>query len=134
MGDYPFDKSVFLMIRYRNRNRQLISQLKRALSSNGLTAILASEHNLTNDLYNPIACLLSCARGIAVFDQSEEGQDFNPNVAYELGMMHLLGRDVLILKHSSLKSLHTDILMRLYHEYDSPATAARHIGAWVGSQ
>ncbi len=96
-----------------------------------MNGILASEHNLTDDLYNPIACLLSCSKGIAVFDEVEIGQDFNPNVAYELGMLHLLGRGCLILKHQSLKTLHTDILMKLYHEYETPEAAGTEIRNWI---
>ena len=132
--NHPFDRSVFIMIRYRARNAALITNVKRTLSSNGFNGIVASEHNLTGDLYNPVACLLCCSRGIAIFDQVEANQEFNPNVAYELGMMYLLGRDVLILKHDTLQSLHTDILMRLYIEYDSPDSAAARVNDWIDSQ
>jgi len=128
---YPFDKSVFLMIRYRKRNKDLLNKIKSILSKHGMNGILASEHNLTDDLYNPIACLLSCSRGIAVFDKAEVGQRFNPNVAYELGMLHLLGRDCLILKHHSLKTLHTDILMKLYHEYETAEAAGVEVRDWI---
>jgi hypothetical protein len=128
---YHFDKSVFVMIKYRERNKNLLREIKNVLSEQGMNGILASEHNLTDDLYNPIACLLSCSRGIAVFDEAEVGQKFNPNVAYELGMLHLLGRGCLILKHRSLKTLHTDILMKLYHEYETPEAAGAEIRNWI---
>jgi hypothetical protein len=130
---YHFDKSVFLMIKYRKRNKNLISKIKSVLSEHGMNGILASEHNLTDDLYNPIACLLSCSRGIAVFDKAEVGQKFNPNVAYELGMLHLLGRGCLILKHQSLKTLHTDILMKLYNEYETPEAAGMKVRKWISN-
>lgn len=131
LNTFPFDKSVFIMIRYRRRNEKLISDIKKILSDNGYNGVLASEHNLTNDLYNPIACLLSCSKGIAVFDRAESEQVFNPNVAYELGMLHLLGRESLILKHRTLRTLHTDILMKLYSEYENPKTAKREIVNWI---
>ena len=130
---YHFDESVFLMIRYRGRNKNLLKEIKSVLSELKLNGILASEHNLTDDLYNPIACLLSCSKGIAIFDKAEIRQKFNPNVAYELGMLHLLGRGCLILKHQSLKSLHTDILMKLYHEYETAETAGTEIRNWIKS-
>jgi len=85
----PFDKSVFIMIRYRPRNGTLVHAIKEALRREGYRGVLASDHNLTDDLYNPIACLLCCARGIAVFDEPEASQAFNPNVAYELGMLEI---------------------------------------------
>lgn len=131
---YPFDSSVFVMVRYRDRNKDVVSAVKRELNKNRLNGILASEHNLTDDLYNPVACLLTCSRGIAIFDKAERTQKFNPNVAYELGMMHLLGRQCLILKHKSLVSLHTDILMKLYKPYTSISDARSEVKLWLESK
>ena len=130
---YPFDRSVFIMVRYRDHNEDVIAAVKSELSENHLNGVLASEHKLTDDLYNPIACLLACARGIAIFDKSEPKEKFNPNVAYELGMMHLLGRQCLILKHQSLDSLHTDILMKLYEPYTSTSDARSVVKLWLES-
>jgi len=128
---YSFDRLVFIMIRYRERNDPLIEAIKHALAREGHNGILASEHNLTGDLYNPVACLLCCSRGIAVFDRAEPGQVFNPNVAYELGMLHLLGRDCLILKDESLETLHTDILMKLYRAYGDAGDAGAEVLKWL---
>lgn len=114
--------------------RNPVSQKTRAEQTRrNFYGILASEHNLTDDLYNPIACLLCCCRGLAIFDKPESRQEFNPNVAYELGMMHLLGRECRILKHSALKVLHTDILMKLYLEYRSVEEAEKLIDRWLGT-
>ena len=135
MGDFVdrfgFDSLVFIMIRYRDHNAQLISALKKTALGAGHRAILASDHNLTDDLYNPVACLLCCSKGIAIFDEAEPGQVFNPNVAYELGMMHLLGRDTLILKHSTVQTLHTDVLMKLYRPYETPVEAKEIVAKWL---
>jgi hypothetical protein len=60
LNKHPFDKSVFIMIRYRTRNTALIKCVKKALSNEGLFGVLASEHDLTDDLYNSVACLLCC--------------------------------------------------------------------------
>jgi hypothetical protein len=129
--EHPFDKSVFIMIRYRKNNNRLIDALKEELSKHGCNGIVASDHNLTKDLYNPVACLLACSKGIAVFDAPGKGPQFNPNVAYELGMLHLLGRECLILKHSTLKSLHADILMKLYTGYRTAKDARCHVAEWL---
>jgi hypothetical protein len=56
---------------------------------------------------------------------------FNRNVAYELGMMHLLGRTCRILKHSSLTALQTDILMKLYLSYANLEEAGQHLTLWL---
>ena len=131
LNEYPFDKSVFIMVRYRKKNEKLIKEVKSILSTNGHHGILASEHNLTDDLYNPIACLLCCSKGIAIFDKAGTDAIFNPDVAYELGMLHLLGRECLILKHHSLKTLHTDILMKLYLEYATVEDARSQTQNWI---
>ena len=131
LREHPFDKSVFIMIRYRNRNNSLIKSIKKSLESEGLFGVVASEHSLTDDLYNPIACLLCCSRGIALFDRAEKNQEFNPNVAYELGMLHLLGRRCLIMKHKSLRALQTDILMKLYEPFSGPASVTTIATKWI---
>jgi hypothetical protein len=131
LREFPFDRSVFVMIRYRDRNRALIAHIKTGLDKLGYNGILALDHNITDDLYNPIACLLCCSKGLAVFDEPEAEQAFNPNVAYELGMMHLLGRECRILKHSSLTALQTDILMKLYLAYATPEEVGQHLSLWL---
>lgn len=128
---YPFDKSVFIMVGYHKRNADLIKHLKKTLSDNGLNAIIASDHKLTDDLYNPTACLFCCSRGIGIFDKGGANQIFNPNVAYELGMMHLLGRECVILKHKKLRYLHTDIIMKLFLEYGTVKEAILQIKNWI---
>ncbi len=130
VNQHPFDKSVFIMIRYRRRNETLIAAIKTALENRDLFGVVASEHTLTDDLYNPVACLLCCSRGIAVFDEAERAQTFNPNVAYELGMLHLLGRPCLILKHERLATLQTDILMKLYVPFATASDAGRLVASW----
>jgi hypothetical protein len=128
---HPFDQSVFIMIRYRNRNNKLIGCIKKILAKRGYFGVLASEHNLTDDLYNSIACLFCCSKGLAIFDKPELSQDFNPNVAYELGMMHLLSRECKILKHSQINVLHTDILMKLYLAYSTINDVKQHLISWL---
>lgn len=131
ISKYPFERSIFIMIRYRRRNKRLIESIKTTLSKNGFNGILASEHKLTDDLYNPIACLLCCSRGLVVFDRPETNEVFNPNVAYELGTLHLLGRECCILKHERLKVLQTDILMKLYLPYARVQDVVKHITDWI---
>jgi hypothetical protein len=129
--EHSFERSVFIMVRYRARTEPLIKAVKEALEEENLFGVVASEQRITDDLYNPVACLLCCSRGIAIFDEAEEKQDFNPNVAYELGMLHLLGRPCLLLKHVSLRALQTDILMKLYEPFSTPADTIRVTTDWV---
>lgn len=131
LNKHPFEKSVFIMIRYRTRNAELIKSVKKSLLDENLFGVLASEHKLTDDLYNPVACLLCCSRGIAIFDKPEPQEKFNPNVAYELGMLHLLSRPCLILKHSLLMALQTDILMKLYTPYKKVTQIPEIVKPWT---
>jgi hypothetical protein len=96
--EHPFDKSVFIMIRYRKRNKKLMSAVKQALKKKGFFGVIASEHSLTDDLYNPIACLLCCSQGIAIFDKAERREVFNPNVAYMTVYRQCVYRQLLVLR------------------------------------
>jgi len=46
-------------------------------------------------------------------------------------MLHLLGRECIILKHKSLDILHTDILMKLYLEYGGSFEAQSVVENWL---
>ncbi len=126
----PFGKNVFIMVSYRSRLEPLIGAVKRKLVRLRLKPVLAKDHTLTNDLYNPIACLLCCSYGVAIFDKAEARQTHNPNVVYELGMMHLLKRPCVLLKHAKLKQMPTDILSMLYEPYGTQREAVRKLGEW----
>jgi hypothetical protein len=126
----PFDKNVFIMVSYRAKLEPLIDSVKEELVRLSLNPVLAKDHRLTNDLYNPVACLLCCSYGVAIFDRAETTQMHNPNVVYELGMMQLLKRRCVILKHAKLKRMPTDLLSMLYEDYSSQKEAVRKLGEW----
>ena len=100
LNRYPYEKNVFLMMKFRDNNKEFYNFIKRELGKKGLNCVRAdeAEWNLTNDVYNPLAVLCCCKYGIALFDEPEEGAQYNPNVAYELGIMHYQKKDCLILK------------------------------------
>lgn len=133
----PFDQNVFVMIRYADQSAELLTKITARISAIGdadgrnLHPIVAKNHNITDDLYNPIACLLCCRYGVAVFDAVEKQPVFNPNVAYELGMMHLLGRECLILKSASIKAMPADILQKIYMPFSSHDEAADKVETWI---
>jgi len=51
-------------------------------------------------------------------------------VVYELGMMQLLKRPCIILKHAALRKMPTDLLSMLYEGYSSKEEAIRKLGEW----
>jgi hypothetical protein len=125
-----FDQNVFVMVAYRQRLAKLISATCNTLEDMGLNAVVAREHRLTDDLYNPIACLLCCRYGVAIFDRGEAGQTHNPNIVYELAIMTLLKRPCIILKHTSLQTMPSDFLQRLYEDYRTTEEACQKVASW----
>jgi hypothetical protein len=114
----PFETNVFLMMKYRDSNKHVGDIIKAAVANVGLKLWLANDVRITEELAtNVIACLLCCKFGIALFDEPEDAQHINPNVAYELGMLHLLDRQCLILKSANVQ-IQSDLLAKLYVQYD----------------
>ena len=140
LQQYPFDHNVFIMTRYAKSSNNIIKNVMNEIKNfesndKRFNPIIANENKITDDLYNPIACLLCCQYGVAIFDSPTEGlSTHNPNVAYELGFMHLLQRECLILKSDKLKSMPTDILQKLYNEYSSSNSATAIIKDWLKNQ
>ena len=117
---YPYEKNFFLMMKFRKENEPFSDFIKNELVKYGYNCVRADapEWNITNDnVYNPIAVCYCCKFGIALFDEPEGGVNYNPNVTYELGVMHNQGKRCLILKHSSLKEMPFDLVKDLYKVY-----------------
>jgi len=138
---YPYEKNVFLMMRYRPYNEHLFTHIEKIINNNGFNCVRANipDWDITHDVYNPIAVLYACKYGIALFDKPEDEEDaknqFNPNVAYELGMMQLQKKECLIFKHKSLvKVPFFDIMKDLYSEYSYPADMNVHIENWINTK
>ena len=125
-----FERNVFVMVSYRRELGSLIRAVESALIELKLNPVIARDVDITDDLYNPIACLLCCSYGVAIFDRAQVTQKHNPNVVYELGMMQLLKRPCIILKHSGLRRMPTDLLSRLYENYQDTNSAVRGINRW----
>jgi hypothetical protein len=130
---YPFDKNVFIMMKYRDSNKDLSDYIKEALESHGLNGVRADDPrwNITNDIYNPIAVLYCCKYGLALFDEAEKGQTFSLNVGYELGIMHCQQKNCLILKHASLPTAPFDLLKDLHKPYSKDLQVRCLITDWV---
>jgi hypothetical protein len=132
---FPYAENVFLMLKFRPSNRALSDFIVETLEEHGLRGVRADqpEWNITNNLYNPLAVLYCCRYGLALFDEPEEHQAYSPNVAYELGMMHLQGKLCLLLKHDSLPEVPFDLIKDLYQLYSRDLDVRRIVGGWVHS-
>ena len=125
-----YDHNVFIMVAYRPALNGLISDVRQALTDLSLNAVVARDHSLTDDLYNPLACLLCCRYGVAIFDKGESKQRHNANIVYELAMMQTLKIPCMILKHQDVKSMPSDFLHKLYEPYRTSNDAVKAVKAW----
>jgi hypothetical protein len=136
-NDYPEPSKVaFILMRFGNTTAHLniVEGIKNALEPYGITAIRADEKDYHEDLFhNVLTYIYGCGFGIAVFERIES-EDFNPNVTFEVGYMLALGKKVCLLKDKTLKSLHTDLIGRLYKVFDvhDPiGTIPNQLSRWV---
>lgn len=133
---YPYEKNVFLMMKFRNNNEATYRYIKQELSKHGYNCVRADEKewkNITGTSFNPMAVVYCCKYGIALFDEAEEGAYYNPNVAYELGMMQTQNKRCLILKHISLPNPPFDIVKDLYQTYDKEIEFESILSDWISS-
>lgn len=130
---FPFSKNVFLMMKFRDSNRDLSEYITENLLKHGLCGVRADHEdwNITKNVYNPIAVLYCCKYGIALFDEPEDHQAYSPNVAYELGMMHYQNKHCLILRHKSLPSVPFDLIKDLYVTYERDLQVKQIIASWI---
>lgn len=131
----PYEKNVFVMMRYRDEVRfKLIEKhIREQFSKHGLQVYLARDRQIVDDLWDNICIYMrSCKYGVAVFEQALE-KDFNPNVSLELGFMLSRGKRVLLLKEKDLHALPTDVVGKLYQEFDigNPESVKKVIDKWV---
>ena len=130
---FRYERNVFLMLRFRAANADTSDHVIETLARHGFQGVRADqpEWNITGDVYNPVAVLYCCKHGLALFDEPEEGQAFSPNVAYELGMMHLQRKRCLILRHASLPQVPFDLIKDLHWPYESDSGVRDLIDRWV---
>lgn len=125
-----YDHNVFVMVAYKKSLKPLLARVEESITSLGLNPVVAKDHRLTDDLYNPLACLLCCRYGIAIFDRGDPAQLHNANIVYELAMMQTLKRDCMILKHRGLTKMPSDFLHKLYEPYSTTEDAISAIERW----
>lgn len=130
---FPYDRNVFLMMRFRTANNPISDAIIEILNDAGLTGVRADQPawNITGNVFNPVAVLYCCKYGIALFDRAEAHQTYSPNVIYELGIMHCLERPCLILKKDSLPVMPFDLLSSLYKPYRGLTAIRANVRIWL---
>lgn len=110
----------FLMMKYEDSEMQkkLTSILKALFSEKGYSILRADEKSYSDEVLPNIKTYMhGCAFGVALFERINN-EYFNPNVSLEIGYMMALQKPILYLKDSTLRSLHTDLVGKLYSEFD----------------
>jgi len=119
--DYPLaQRCAFVMMRFgqTQMHNEIVAAIRRALSDRGITALRADDKEYHADLFsNVMTYMHGCSFGVAVFERLEV-DDFNPNVSLEVGYMQALGKPICLLKDKTLKSLHVDLVAKLYRSFD----------------
>ena len=129
----------FVMMRFGKTlaHTRLEKTIKTSLKKHGLVGVLARDKEFHDDLYPNIQTYLhGCGFGIAVFERLES-EEFNPNVALEVGYMFGLRKHVLLLKDRTLRALQTDLVGKLYREFDPQnpeETIPAQIDGWLSDK
>lgn len=135
----PGTKTAFVIMQFGSNvlRTKIFECIKTTLAGHDIVALRADSKEYMDDLFANIKVYLhSCDFGISVFDRITE-DDFNPNVTLEVGFMFGLGKDVLLLKDQTLKTLSTDLTGKLYKEFDINnigTTLPKHIEKWLGDK
>lgn len=137
LEDHPEpSRNVFIMMRFIDtpQMKQIHRAIVVGLEEHGMNALRADDRDYTGDLWSNIEVYLTgCQYGIAVFEDIEQ-RDYNPNVSLELGYLMGRGKRTLLLKEKRLPKVPTDVVHRLYKEfdgYDIENSIKREVGQWI---
>jgi hypothetical protein len=129
----------FIIMRFGSEPEHvaIIDALKRASIRCGVTLIRADHRMYHEDLMENVRVYLhGCSFGIAIFEDAES-KGFNPNVSLEVGYLQALGKPVLPLKSPTLPRLPTDLLSKLYLDYEPIAiheSTILQISHWIAQR
>lgn len=119
--DFPDpNKAIFVMMQFIKKaaHDEIFEGINTVLDSHGLFGVRADFKQYHDDVFpNVMTYMYGCRYGIAVFERIEN-EAFNPNVSLEVGYMMAMNKAVCLLKDRTLKTLHTDLVGKLYKEFD----------------
>jgi hypothetical protein len=120
--DHP-EPTAFIMMQFTQSapHNQIVATIKSNLAEHGITALRADDHQYHDDVFPNVKTYMhGCDFGVAVFERIAD-EVFNPNVSLEVGYMLALGKPICYIKDKSLKRLPTDLISKLYREFDTHA-------------
>jgi hypothetical protein len=120
--DYPDPtRLAFIMMQFgqSKAHTSIIGAVRSALQDHGFIALRADDKEYHDDLFfNILTYIYGCRFGIAIFERIDDNT-FNPNVSLEVGYMTGIGRPVCYLKDKTLPSLQSDLIGKLYRQFDA---------------
>ena len=126
--------AVFVIMPFREKLKIVYDIIQSVFAKNGYIAIRANEKLFTDDLWNNVKVYLDCCKvAVAIFDKNDQ-DSYNPNVALEVGYMLAKGNKVCLLKDCKLPKLPSDLISRMYMEYDSDkieTTLPQQLELWI---
>ena len=135
--EYPVGKKTAFIIMQcgsTTLHTDIVECIKKTLEKHNIIALGADDKEDMDDLFpNVEGYMHACDFGIAIFDRIIE-DDFNPNVTLEVGYMLGLGKNVLLVKDQTLRSLSTDLTGRLYKQFDTTdvlGTMPEQVEKWL---
>jgi hypothetical protein len=138
--EYPSGKkTAFIVMRFVSSQAysKVLEAIRTTLSEHGIVGLRADDKQYHDDLYyNILTYAYGCSFSVAVFERIET-EEFNPNVSFEVGYAMAVGKQVCLLKDKTLQTLHTDLMGKLYREFDphDPMTTIRdQLGRWISER
>ncbi|MHB1006179.1 MAG: hypothetical protein ACYC3S_11130 [Chloroflexota bacterium] len=135
--DHPnHQANVFLMMRFREgaKYEEIQQVIRSSFSEHGLHVVRADDRDYTGELWTNVCLyMLGCEYGIAVFEEIDQ-REFNPSVSLEVGFMLAHDKRCLLLKDQRMPKMPTDLLGKLYKEFDTynvEATIKKAIYSWA---
>lgn len=120
-ADYPDSEQVGLLLMSSastEAHRQIAHGVRDAFAGHEIAVLKDDDQQYHDDPYwNLLTHAHGASFGVAVFERMES-EDFNPNVAFEVGYMQALGKEVCVLKDSLLDHLQTELIVKTWYPFD----------------
>ena len=130
------EKTAFIMMKFEDTPLQTkaLEEIVGILKWFKITGLRADERNFHRILhFNIMTYMHGCDFGVAMYDRAVKN-DFNPNVAFEVGYMMALEKPICLLKDDTITELHTDLgglTYRPFNLQNSSDTVGRQINNWL---
>lgn len=121
LSDHPdYARNAFLIMPFTTSpaHDNIHAELRKILTIFGINLLRADDKAYSDDLLiNIEAFIYGCRMAFAVFERIND-DSFNPNVSFEVGYSLGLKKPVCILKERTIRTLHADLIGRLFVTFD----------------